>query len=342
MLFNKLFKKKTVDNTSSQMQVSTTSSEPSAPTVSYVHTANNRDKVINKDNDVIVLWWIAGKKKGYDKATNKFPKWFEKQYGIAFNTVMEGYIKNGCLSEEGNIVRISQTGEEKLREFDYVIYIHEHPQYCLALSDFKNSSNLHKVQNSDITWGVFNSRVLEYTKKGMWTSLEANYGNMADLLVEEKKYDTALEFIFAAAFIETSGMRDNNELTPIMSDYVSKKKEYLENGMPNIFLLEINNYHVTVPFLNVQKNLNLDWSDVKEKFLSSQQIASLERILPFRYFEKEQSFEIFKQAIEADGKKGIFRLADCSKKLKSNTPDEHSSRYFYASVENKVLKNVKR
>lgn len=328
MIFDKLFKKKSIDTTLKQT--------PSTPTVSYVHTASNRNKVVVKDNDVIVLWWIANKKKGYDKTTNKYPKWFEDQYGITFNTVMEGYIKNGCLSENANIVKISQAGEEKLREFDYVIFVHKHPQYCLELADFKNSPNLHMVQNSDIAWGIFNSRILEYMKKGMWTSLEANYGNMADLLVEEKKYDKAIEFIFATAFIGTSGMRDNNELTPIMSDFASKKKHHLENGMPDIFLLEINNYYVTVPFLKVQENLNLDWKTIKEKYLKSELIASLERILPFRYFEKEQSFEIFKQTIEAGDKKGVFRLADCSKKLKSNTPDEHSSRYFYASVENQI------
>ena len=106
--------------------------------------------------------------------------------------------------------------------------------------------------------------------------------------------------------------------------------------MPDIFLLEINNYYVTAPFLKVNKHLNLDWASVRERYLSSILIGSLERILPFRYFEKDESFEIFKEAVEASGTKGVFRIENVSRKLKTNKPDEHSVKYFYASVENKV------
>ncbi len=106
--------------------------------------------------------------------------------------------------------------------------------------------------------------------------------------------------------------------------------------MPDIFLLEINNYYVTAPFLKAQENLLLDWNDIENRYINSPLVANLEGNLPFKYFEKEQSFEIFKQAIEDGGKKGIFPLEQCNKRLKWNTPDEHSNRYFYASVENKV------
>ena len=40
------------------------------------------------------------KKKGYDRTTNKFPKWFEKNYGIDFNRVMDSYISEGFLSDK--------------------------------------------------------------------------------------------------------------------------------------------------------------------------------------------------------------------------------------------------
>lgn len=315
----------------------------SSPSVKYVHTAQNRKPTQIADNDVLVLWWLAKKKKGYDKTTNKFPKWFVNSYGIDFNKTMSAYIKQGCLSDEDNIVKVTDIGREELKKFDYVVYVHEHAQYALTLNDFKNAPNLHKVQNADIAWGVFNSRIMTYTRKGMWESLAANYGNMASLLLEEKKYEQALDFIFAAAYVETSGMRDNNELTAIFSEMTKKgwKKKYLSNGMPDIFLLEINNYYVTVPFLKVQENLNLEWDEVKERFMNSGQIASLEGLLPFKYFEKAESFEIFREAIQAGGKKGIFSLKDVSKKLKCNTPDEHSNRYFYASTENIVNRKFK-
>jgi hypothetical protein len=290
------------------------------------------------DFDVLVLWWISKKKKGYDRSSNKFPKWFAKNYGIDFNRCINKYCDHNCLSDEDGIIKITEAGMNMLRENDYVVYIHEHPQYGFTLKDFKTAPNLHKVQNSDIAWGVFNTRLLEYTQRQMWNSLALNHGNMANLLIEEKKYEQALDFIFATAFLETSGMEDNNEVTAIMEEMTSKgwKDTYLPNGMPNIFLLEINNYNVTVPFIKAMEALNLDWSEIKERFLQSRQIKSLEGILPFRYFEKEESFEIFKQAIEAGGEKGIFPLEDCNKKLKWNRPDKHSNTYFYANTDNQL------
>lgn len=338
MLFDKLFKKN-VAKTKEPAKTEKTDSS-SGPAFPYVQTAQNRQKDANKDNDALVLWWISKKKKGYDKSSNKYPKWFMNSYGIDFDKKMSSFINQGYLSDTENIVRVTDAGDEYLKEYDYIVYIHEHAQYALTINDFKNAKNLHKVHNSDIAWGVFNKRILTYTQKMMWGSLAANYGNMASLLVEEKKFDQALDFIFAAAYVETSGMQDGNELTPIFEEYTKRgyKKNKLENGMPDIFLLEINNYYVTAPFLKAQENLNLDWDDIRRRYLSCRLIESLEDVLPFRYFEKEESFEFFKEAIMAGGKKGIFPLRDVSKKLRTNSPDEHSTKYFYASTENKVAR----
>lgn len=175
----------------------------------------------------------------------------------------------------------------------------------MSIRDFRKVPNLHKVQNADITWGIFNSRIIEYGQKAMWESLAANYGNMASLLIEEKKYDQAIEFVFPAAYLETSGMRDNNELTPIMADFTKRgwKNKYLPNGMPDIFLLAINNYYVTVPFMKAQENLNLDWEEIKYRFLNSPHIEGLESTIPFRYFEKEQSFEFLSRQSKRVGRK---------------------------------------
>lgn len=333
MIFDKLFHK---NSDSSKVSIS-------VPEVAYVHTAQNRQKTIGKEFNVIVLYWISKKKQGYDKSKNNYPKWFMNKYGIDFDKVMKQFTKQGYLSEENSIVKITNAGQELLKEFGYVIYIHEHPQYCLTLDDFKNSKRLHKGPTNDIAWFVFNQRILEYTKNKMWGSLAANYANMADLLIEERKFEQAADFIFVTAYLETSGMGDNNELTPINAKCTKKgwENQYLKNGMPDIFLLEINNYYVTVPFKEVLENTNLDWPEIKVRYFSSQQIAATEKNIPFRYFEKEESFEIFKQAIEANGKKGIFRLADCKKKLRWNTPNEKSTKYFYASVENKVNRKFK-
>lgn len=176
MIFDKLFHKN-IDSS----KVST-----SAPEVAYVHTSQNRQKTIVKEFDVIVLYWISKKKQGYEKNKKNYPKWFMNTYGIDFEKIMEQYLKQGFLSEENGIVKITDTGQEILKEFGYVIYIHEHPQYCLNIDDFKNSKSIHKAPLNDIAWCIFNQRIIAYTQKMMWRSLAANYANMANLLIEEK------------------------------------------------------------------------------------------------------------------------------------------------------------
>lgn len=340
MFFEKILKKvtevtKTENGGSNNNRVEAGGAIPKA---SYVHTKNNIPSVIDEDYNCLVLYWVKKKKKGYDLSTNKYPKWFANTYGIDFNKVANGYIASGELNAEGDIVSISPEGLETLKMYAHVIYVYEHPQYELSLDDYRNATNLGKVQNSDIAWGIFNQRILSYIEKRMWNSLASNYAHMADLLVEEKKYEQALDFVFAAAYIETSGMLDNNELTPIMSEYTANgwKKQFLSSGLPDIFLLEINNYWVTVPFLKIHEELRLNWDDVRERYIKSDLVLSMEANLPFKYFEKEESFEIFKAAIQNGGGKGVFQLKDMTKNLKYNIPNENSRDYFYASVENKV------
>ena len=155
MIFDKLFKNPKNYTEKKPEKTDNVSSAVSAPSVQYVHTSGNREKSTAKDNNVIVLWWINKKKKGYNKTSNKFPKWFSNQYGIDFNQVMDQYLQKEFLSDEGNIVKVTPAGEKELQKLDYVIYIHEHPQYCLSIRDFKKAPNLHKVPNADIVWGIF-------------------------------------------------------------------------------------------------------------------------------------------------------------------------------------------
>lgn len=292
----------------------------------------------NPEFDPIVLYWLAGKKNGFDHKEKSAPKWFKGKYGIDFNDVAYEYLGRGFIEEnDKGMWTVSSSGLEFLKEMDYIVYIHEH-SYGLLPSDFTESKMFKKVSNNDIAWGIFNNRILEYSSKRQWHDLELNYSNMAELLIEEKKYRNALEFIFASAFIETSGMQNNNELKNVMQRFNGKRYEdgVLPNGMPDIFMMEINNYIVTAPFLKAQEELNYDWGTVKNLFYNSVTRKSLENLLPFRYFEKEESFEFLKEAVLSGERGGVFPLSKVSKKLKWNKPDVHSNDYLYTSTENLV------
>lgn len=104
--FDSLFKKK-VEKENISHSVST---EASAPEIHYVHTKRDSVGINDLEYKILVLWWIQKKKKGYDKTSNKYPKWFEQNYGIDFNCTMDAYINDGMLSVEENLVTISETG----------------------------------------------------------------------------------------------------------------------------------------------------------------------------------------------------------------------------------------
>ena len=286
----------------------------------------------------LVLWWISKKKKGFDPTASKAPQWFAKDYGIDFDAVLNLYLQRGFLYDDNGVIKVTPSGTDYLKENEYIVYIREHSQYQLEPADFTSVLSEKKMPFNDIAWAVLNRRNMEQASSQMWTSLSKTYQNMASLLIEEKRYKDAIDFIFASSFIQASGMEDNNELKAIQVDYSSKKSgsqwRYLSNGMPDIFLFEISS--ISFPFRRIQEELNLNWHEIESLFFSSRMVSCLDQLLPFKYFEKKEAFELFKSAIEAGETTSIFKLSDLEKKLKYNKPDEHSKKYFYASVENQV------
>ncbi len=277
---------------------------------------------------VLVIYWISKKKNGYEKRSNSFPKWFLESYFIDFNNTLNHYLSKNFLLETNDIITVTELGKQEMKDKDYIILLKEH-SYGLSAEDFINSPNLHKVKNNDIVWGKLNERILTYTQQKMWNSLQNNYYDMAYLLIEENKYEQALDFIFASTFIQASGMTDNNEL-----NYM--KSKLLPNGCPDIPMLDLSNYTVTIPLNTINKKINLSDDEIHTRFVNSELVDSLIKLLPFHYFEKEEVCKFMLSAFHANGKKGIFRLNDMKEKLKYNKPNPNSSLYFYNSIENKI------
>ena len=154
--------------------------------------------------------------------------------------------------------------------------------------------------------------------------------NQIKLLSEEEKYSNALEFVFEVAFIETSGMHNNN----VLQHYDNT------NGDFNVLWLEINNYLVTKPLNEIKAKLSLTLEELKSKFLYSQRVKAITALLPFYYLDSEECWKMIQYALEQGREKGIITLTDLSKSgshIRFNVPKENSSTYFYNSIEN-VLK----
>lgn len=222
---------------------------------------------------------------------------------------------------------------------DHIIFLHNHPSCKLSVSDFINSPNFQKVSTNDIAWRLYNSKLIPLTVSCKWDDLSLLYYNMSQLLIEENRYRDSMDFIFATEFLQVSGIHNDNEVSAIMQTVKNHKRVDLlyENGMPQILGVEIWKYSVISPFLKIQEELSLDWKEIKKIYMSSRLVNSLNDILPFKYFDINEAFNFFKQALDSKCDGNIFTLSNLTKKLKINKPDPHSTTYFYASIENKMI-----
>ncbi len=266
----------------------------------------------------IVLLWLLSQKKEPTVDNFKITKKVSTRYNLDINKALDHLINEKLISNVDGKLILEESGLLKLKEYNCCIILHLHPEYGLSMNDFISNPYWHKIKDNDIIWSVFNGRILEYTKAKMWSSLNSNYSNMATLLIEESKYEQALDYIFASAFLDTSGMVDEN----IVSTYV----------------IEISNYKVTVPLIEIKKRLNLNIEDLQKKYRESPMVLSLRELLPFYYYDVKDACEFMLEALKCGETKGIFTEQSLKVELSKNIPDKtETNKYFYNSVEN-ILK----
>ncbi len=289
-----------------------------AKTESVKHITQNRT-ALDLQSEIVLLWLLSQKK---DPTFDNFKvtKKVETRYNLNLANGLQQLIDEKLISNVNGKLIIEEGGFLKLKEYNCYIIMHLHPEYDLSYSDFSDHPHWHNINDNDIVWGIFNGRIMQYTKEKMWTSLKNNYCNMASLLIEESKYEKALDFLFAAAFIETSGMMDENTVTT--------------------YVLEINNYDITVPLLNISKKISLSVEDLHKRYLESQFVLSLRDLLPFYYYDIDDACIFMLEAYKHGDTKGIFTEQMLKIELKKNIPDKNETqKYSYNSSDNILKKH---
>lgn len=263
--------------------------------------------------DIVVLW-ILSTKKNVSTDQFKIPKYIINMYNLNVDKILKNLISQKLISNiNGNLI-VEDSGWAKLKEYNCIIIMHLHPEYDLSINDFVLNTAWHQLRDNDIIWGIFNKRILTYTQEQMWSSLALNYGHMASLLYEEGKYTQALDFLFAKAFLVTSGMRDDNILTN--------------------YPIDVLHYEITRPLIKINKNLKLSTYELEKKYCESQLVASLQKILPFYYYDIPVACDFVINAYKTGETKGLYLETDALMSHK-NIPDiNETNKYCYRSAEN--------
>ena len=296
-----------------------TAINPSIKNNTEIPTQTKTTKALDEQS-VIVLLWLLSQKSGYTIESFKVPKKITSRYDLDVSNGLHYLFKEDLISEVDGKIILSERGTKRLKEYNCYVIMHLHPEYDLKISDFTSNPQWHTITDNDIVWGIFNGRILKYTKARMWGLLHNNYSNMATLLLDESKPLAALDFVFAAAFLETSGMMDDNVLT--------------------IFGIEIWNRTITIPLVTIAKQLNLTVDNLRIKYRESKLIMSLKEVLPFYYYDVEEACEFMIEAFLQGDSKGIFTEQMLKQPLKKNVPDENETqKYFYNSTENLLKKH---
>jgi len=272
------------------------------------------------EQSVIVLLWLLSQKSGYTVDSFKVPKTITSRYNLDVASGLRYLFRENLISEMDGKILLSEHGTKRLKEYNCYVMMHLHPEYNLTIRDFITNPQWHTITDDDIAWGIFNGRILKYTKARMWGLLHNNYSNMATLLLDESKPLAALDFVFAAAFLETSGMMDDNVLT--------------------VLGIEIWNRTITVPLMTIAKQLNLTDDNLRIKYRESKLVMSLKDLLPFYYYDIEEACEFMIEAFLQGDSKGIFTEQMLKQPLKKSVPDENETqKYFYNSTENLLRKH---
>ena len=265
----------------------------------------------------IIVLHLLSKKKNVLRDSFKITKKVAEQHDISLDVILDKLISEEFLLSDSGKLSLTDKANEYLKTYNCFVIMFNHPEFDLSFDDFQSNSQWHTVKDNDIVWGIFNKRILEYTHSKMWGKLECNYSNMATLLIDEAKYEQALDFIFASAFLSTSGMCDENIVTTHM--------------------VEIWNSSVTNPLRVIIEKTGVNTDCLKDKYLNSKMVLSLLDILPFYYYNIEEACLFMLEALAKGDSKGIFTEQMLTVSLPKNKPnEEETERYFYNSTRNQM------
>lgn len=127
---------------------------------------------------------------------------------------------------------LTKLGESELKENEYISYIHKHNIENLTIWDMNIMlGNDYKSSYKDKLWEYLNENSEQHIKNNNFGLYRNTRLFMYYLLIEDKKYDIAFNFICEVAYYDLSGL-GNNELIGKKVFYKSALEDELEMAFP--------------------------------------------------------------------------------------------------------------
>ena len=139
-------------------------------------------------------------------------------------------IASSCSSEQLNsfineqLYSLSKEGILFMDEHEDYVELHKHKNWGISLDEYVKVKQSLPFKGSfrDVAWGIFNKRIIEYSKQhGL---LRNNYLCMSNLMKEENKHEEELRYLLYVLFFDICDSDINQHL-----DYCDTKEEALRN-----------------------------------------------------------------------------------------------------------------
>lgn len=278
--------------------------------------------------DVLVLERISSF--NFAKIDDTLPYRYREIYNIDYQSTVKKLIKRGLVFQNDNgYLSISPEAQSLIEYYNCIIVMDKHPEYELSFSMFESDPRWHISSDNDIIWWNFNGRTADFESHHKWEKLRQNHINKAHLLYEEQKFKQSIEEFTIAAFLSTTGIKDD--------DIVSVYEE--NNGYMycrDVVLVP----DETTKFLrrmNREKKTTID--EIKDIFYNNQFIKHYLNALPFYYLDLDNSWALLEAALlyKRNICFGMSEMLSLRIRLKYNIPNPNSKEYFYNSLDNQHL-----
>ena len=206
---------------------------------------------------------------------------------------------------------ITEKGQKEIEE-NALYLINDEKHYGFLKTELELAKKEYIARNhcfivSDVLWGLFNKRLIQYASQHAWSDLARNYYQMAEILVKENRREGAINLLLSARFLTYSGMRNDDNV----ESYSSLASGYWEDAELKMLSDAL-----------AESEHDIDYID--EIYYDA--IRTMTNGLPFKYFSDEIVLKIIKNELAG------YAFHPMEYEKIHNIPVENSPYYTYVDL----------